>query len=54
MFEVYVPIAPQIEHGTIVVNIHAISQIVKQTFNIELEILVKYQTISIFQLLLID
>lgn len=41
MLEVYLPIAPQIEKGTIVVNVQTISQIVKQRFEIGLEILVR-------------
>lgn len=40
MWEVYIPIAPQVEQGAIVIKIQTVSQIRRQTFNIELDVLV--------------
>lgn len=48
MFEVYIPVAPQIEQGTMTVKLQALSQIARQDFEVEVEILVR-----IFMLLLI-
>ncbi len=42
MFEVYMPISPQIEQGTITVKLRALSQIARQDFDVEIEILVIY------------
>jgi len=38
--EVYLPIAPQVEQGTITIKIRTISQIRRQVFDIDLDILV--------------
>ena len=38
--EVYLPIAPQVDQGTITIKILTITQISRQDFNIELEIMV--------------
>jgi len=46
MMEIYMPIAPQIEQGTITVKIRTLSQIHKQTFDIDLEILVRSLSFS--------
>ena len=40
MTEVYIPIAPQIEQGTITVKIKIMSQIARQDLSIDIEILV--------------
>ena len=40
MLEVAVPISPQIEQGTITVKFQTISQILRQSFDVDLEILV--------------
>lgn len=40
MTEVYMPIAPQIEQGTITVKIQIMSQIARQDMAIDIEILV--------------
>ena len=58
--EIYMPIAPQIEQGTITVKIRTLSQIHKQTFDIDLEILVRslsfsnYRVVIRNRLLIID
>ncbi len=39
-FEVMMPISPQIEQGTITVNIRSLSQIRRQDIAVEVEILV--------------
>ena len=38
--EVYMPISPQVEKGTITVKLRVMSQISSQDFNVDLEILV--------------
>jgi hypothetical protein len=38
--EVYLPIAPQVEQGTITIKIATMTQIGRQDFSIDLEILV--------------
>lgn len=39
-WEVYVPIAPQVDRGVITIKMQTISQINRQDFKIELEIMV--------------
>lgn len=41
MKEIHVPIAPQIEQGTISVKIRTITQIARQDFSVDVEILVR-------------
>ena len=40
MTEVYIPIAPQVEQGVIIVKLQTITQINRKDFEIELQILV--------------
>ena len=42
MWEIYLPIAPQVEQGFITVKIQTISQINRKDFDIDLEILVSW------------
>uniref|UniRef100_A0A0P5S381 Macroglobulin complement-related protein n=1 Tax=Daphnia magna TaxID=35525 RepID=A0A0P5S381_9CRUS len=54
MWEVYIPIAPQVEQGAIVIKIQTVSQIRRQTFNIELDVLPEGATVTRHTSLLLD
>nr|CAH0103527.1 unnamed protein product [Daphnia galeata] len=52
--EVYLPIAPQVEQGTITIKIRTISQIRRQVFDIDLDILPEGATVTRYNSLLLD
>ena len=53
-FEVMMPISPQIEQGTITVNIRSLSQIRRQDIAVEVEILVgPFPKLKLFLIILI-
>lgn len=53
-YEVYVPVAPQIEQGTLTVNLQVISQIRSQDFEVEIKILPEGGTMKRHTSMLLD